>query len=78
MLPYVERWRRGEGIGCWSRRSQYTVPYVRISETVGFVIEFYVLFWTGTTGQVCWAGTGWETSVCRNPYYGTKKQKHDS
>jgi hypothetical protein len=67
----------GEGSGAGVLVSPLTI-YVRISETLGFVIEFYVPIWTDTTGQVCWAGTGWVNSVCRNPYYGTRKQKHDS
>jgi len=42
---------KGRRIECWSRRSQYTVPYVRISETVGFVIEFYVRIGAGMLGR---------------------------
>ncbi len=67
----------GEGSVAGVLVSPLTI-YVRISETVGFVIECYVPIWTGTTGQVCWSGTGWENSVCQNPYYGTRKQKHFS
>ncbi len=54
----------GEGSGAGLLVLPFT-NYVRISETVGFVIEFYLPIWTGTMGQVCWAGTG-----CQNPYYG--------